>query len=180
MIFHSNSARLRQPLQKDLRELAEMSISENIGFWAIICFFGFIVAWAAYSFLKVHQPSELHSSPSIGLTKQAGKEIRQHPRAEINWPVSIAVSGGTITGKVINISLGGAFICCEKPFPAGEVFDLTMTGPANEPLIATAKVVWSNVNVPDEKVVNRGMGVRFIKMSDRHIQLVKEISRESG
>jgi hypothetical protein len=157
-----------------------MGVSGNIGFWAIICFFGFIVAWAAYSFLKVHQSSELHSSPSVGLTRPAGKEIRQHPRTEINWPVSIETPGGTITGKVINISLGGAFICCEKAFAAGEVFDLTMTGPDNEALIATAKVVWSNVSVPDDKVVNRGIGVRFIKMSARHIQLVKEISRESG
>ena len=156
-----------------------MGVSGNIGFWAIICFFGFIVAWAVYSFLKMHHHSELDFLPSVRLTHQAGKEIRQHPRAEINWPVSIQTPGGTIMGKVINISLGGAFICCEKPFPAGEVFDLTMTGPANESLIAAAKVVWSNVNVPDEKVVNRGMGVRFIKMSDKHIQLVKEISRES-
>ena len=156
-----------------------MGVSGNIGFWAIICFFGFIVAWAVYSFLKMHHHSELDSLPSVRLTHQAGKEIRQHPRVEINWPVSIQTPGGTIMGKVINISLGGAFICCEKPFPAGEVFDLTMTGPANESLIAAAKVVWSNVNVPDEKVVNRGMGVRFIKMSDKHIQLVKEISRES-
>jgi uncharacterized protein (TIGR02266 family) len=166
-------------LQKDFTELAEMGESGNIGFWAIICFFGFIVAWAAYSFLKFRQPSELHYFPSVGLAKKAGKEIRQHPRAEINWRVSIETPGGTITATVINISLGGAFICCEKPFAAGEVFDLTMTGPDNEPLIATAKVVWSNMNVPDEKVVNRGMGVRFMKMSDRHLQLVKQISHES-
>ncbi len=54
-----------------------------------------------------------------------------------------------------------------------------MTGPNNEPVIGTAKVVWSNVNVPDEKVINRGMGVRFIKMSDRHIQSVRQILEES-
>jgi hypothetical protein len=47
-------------------------------------------------------------------------------------------------------------------------------------VIATAQVVWSNVNVPDEKVINRGMGVRFIKMSDRHIQFVGQILQESN
>ena len=76
--------------------------------------------------------------------------------------------------------MGGAFICCKKPLPVGAMFDVTMVGPDNEPVIATAKVVWSNSNVPDDKVINRGMGVRFIKMSDRHIQLVRQVCQEMG
>ena len=60
----------------------------------------------------------------------------------------------------------------------GEIH-LTMTGPHSEPLTATAEVIGSNVNVPNEKVINREMGVRFIKMSDRHIQLVRQIFEES-
>jgi hypothetical protein len=54
-----------------------------------------------------------------------------------------------------------------------------MVSSGNEPVPATAKVVWSNVQVPDEKVVNRGMGVRFLKMSDRHIQLVRNLFQGS-
>jgi hypothetical protein len=50
-----------------------------------------------------------------------------------------------------------------------------MIGPDNEPVTATAQVVWSNVNMPDEKVIHRGMGVRFIKMSERHLQIVREL-----
>ena len=112
--------------------------------------------------------------------KVAGKENREHPRADINWPVSMETPDGTIKAEVKNISVGGAFICCEKPLPIGETFRLTMTGPDNEPVIATAKVAWSNVNVPEDKVINRGMGVRFIKMSDRHIQLVRQMFQENG
>ena len=89
-------------------------------------------------------------------------------------------SDGTIRAEVKNISIGGAFICCKKPLPIGAMFDLVMVGPDNEPVIATAKVAWSNVNVPEDKVINRGMGVRFIKMSDRHIQLVRQMFQESG
>jgi hypothetical protein len=29
-----------------------------------------------------------------------------------------------------------------------------------------AEVVWSNANVPEDKIVNRGMGIRFINNSD--------------
>jgi len=35
--------------------------------------------------------------------------------------------------------------------------------------------VWSNENVPEDKVVNGGMGVRFIKMSERHLQVVRQL-----
>ena len=80
-------------------------------------------------------------------------------------------------GGVKNMSLGGAFICCEKPLPLGEVFRLTLMGPDKESLTATAAVVWSNANIPT--VINRGMGVRFIKMSDRHIQLVRQLFQEN-
>jgi hypothetical protein len=52
---------------------------------------------------------------------------------------------------------------------------MIMIGPENEPVLATAQVAWSNASMPEEKVINRGMGVRFINMSDRHIQLVKQL-----
>jgi len=80
---------------------------------------------------------------------------------------------------VKKISLGGAFVCCNKPLPIGEVFHLTMRGPDKEPVMPTAKVVWSNVNVPDQKVINRGISIRFIKISDMHTQLIQQILQES-
>jgi uncharacterized protein (TIGR02266 family) len=145
----------------------------------IALFLGFILALVVYYFLKVHIASDLDYHTSGKLSQDVGKQRRKHPRANINWPVSMETSNGTIVAEVKDISLGGAFICCKQPVPLGEVFHLTMTGPDNEPVTATAEVVWSNVNVPNEKVINRGMGVRFIKMSDRHIQLVRQIFKES-
>jgi c-di-GMP-binding flagellar brake protein YcgR len=124
--------------------------------------------------------SDLDSLASAKLRQNAAEEKRQHPRVDINWPVSIETAYGTIEAEVRNISLGGAFICCKKPLQLRKVFRMTMIGPENEPLIATAQVAWSNANMPEEKVVNRGMGVRFIKMSDRHIELVKQISQGSS
>lgn len=145
----------------------------------IVLFFGFLLALVVYYLWKVRIGSDLDYQPSLKLPQSVGEQKRKHPRSDINWPVSMETSDGTIEAEVKNISLGGAFICCKKPLPIGEVFRLTMMGPDNEPVIATAQVVWSNVNVPDEKVINRGMGVRFIKMSERHIQLVRQIFQES-
>jgi uncharacterized protein (TIGR02266 family) len=156
-----------------------MGINTILAFGGIICFLGFVIVFLVYYFWKVHTRSDLDIHTSVKLSQDAGEQRRKHPRANINWPVSMETSNGAIEAEVKNISLGGAFICCKKPLPIGEVFPLTMIGPNDEPVKATAQVVWSNVNVPEEKVVNRGMGVRFIKMSDRHIQLVRQISQES-
>ena len=145
----------------------------------IVCSLGFAFVWIVYYFWKEHSRSDLDYHTSVKLSQNVGEEKRKQPRTNINWPVSMETSDGTIDAEVKNISLGGAFICCEKPLPLGQVFPLTMIGPDNEPVIATAEAVWSNVNVPNEKVINRGMGVRFIKMSDRHIQLVRQLFQES-
>ena len=141
---------------------------------------GFVLVLVVYYFWKFHNRSDADYLPSGKFHQKVGEEKREHPRANINWPVSMETVSGTIDAEVKNISISGAFICCKNPLPLKEVFNLTMIGPDNEPVKATAQVVWSNTNVPEDKVINRGMGIRFIKMSDRHIQLVKQIFQESG
>jgi uncharacterized protein (TIGR02266 family) len=154
--------------------------SVTLVFGLIVFCLGFLVVWLVYYFWKVHTDSDLDHSTSAKVAKNAGKESREYPRVDIHWPVSMETPDGIIRAEVKNISVGGAFICCEKPLPIGEMFRLTMVAPDKEPVIATAKVAWSNVNVPEDKVINRGMGVRFIKMSDRHIRLVRQLFQESG
>jgi c-di-GMP-binding flagellar brake protein YcgR len=157
-----------------------MYISTILIFGVIVCFLGCVIVFLVFYFWRVHNRSDLDIHPSVKMHQNVGEQRRKDPRADINWPVSMETSDGTIEAEVKNISLGGAFICCKKPLPLEEVFNLTIIGPDNEPVKATAKVVWSNINVPDEKVINRGMGVRFIKMTDRHIQLVRQIFQEVG
>lgn len=141
----------------------------GLGFWLIlVCLFAVVLIVLLYYFLKGRSK----------LPRGVGEEKRKHFRVDINWQVLMETSDGIVEAEIKNISLGGGFICCKKPLPLEKVFPLTMIGPDNEHVIATAKVVWSNVNVPNDKVINRGMGVRFIKMSDRHIQLVRQIFQE--
>jgi uncharacterized protein (TIGR02266 family) len=146
---------------------------------AIAFFSLFFLVFLAYYFFKAETRFDFVFRTPVKLPQNVGERKRVHPRTDINWPVSFETSDGTITAELTNISLGGAFIRCEKPLPMGEVFCLTMLVPDDTPVSATAVVVWSNANLPDERVINRGMGVRFIKMSDRHIQLVREMSQES-
>jgi Tfp pilus assembly protein PilZ len=148
-------------------------------FGAIVFLLAFLIIWTVSYFWKMSNRSDVDSLTTGKLRQNGGAEKRQHPRFDVNWPVSIETIYGTITAEVKNISLGGAFICCKKPLQLRKIFRMTMIGPENEPLLVTAQVAWSNANMPEEKVVNRGMGVRFINMSERHLQLVKQICRES-
>ena len=136
---------------------------------------GVALVYYVYNFMKSGDRPTLDSQPPVRSPRRIEAERRQHPRIDVNWPVSIETPEGTIDAEVRNISLGGAFIGCKKPLPIGQGFSLTITGPDNEPVIATAEVVWSNANVPEDKVINRGMGVRFIKMSERHLQIVRQL-----
>lgn len=157
-----------------------MSMNAVLILGGIVIFLGFVLVSVVFYFWKFHSSSDFDYHTSVKSHQKVGEEKREHPRANINWPVSMETAGGTIDAEVKNISIGGAFICCKNPLPLGEIFRLTMTGPDNELVAATAAVVWSNTNVPEDKVINRGMGIRFIKMSDKHIQLVRQIFQESG
>jgi len=144
-------------------------------FAGIAFFSAILLVWIVWYFWKMSDRSDRDSLTSATLRQNVGEEKRKHPRADVNWPVSIETAYGIIAAEVRNISLGGAFICCKKPLEMLKVFRMTMIGPENEPVLATAQVAWSNANMPEEMVINRGMGVRFIDMSDRHIQLVRQL-----
>ena len=65
-----------------------------------------------------------------------------------------------------DISLGGAFVVCPNPLPLSEKFRISIEPPEQTSLELNAEVVWSNANVPDDKIINRGMGIRFINNPD--------------
>lgn len=106
-----------------------------------------------------------------------GIEQRQHPRAEIRWPVTIRPSLGTIKGETLNVSSMGAFIKCCEPLKFNEVFILDIDVPVlDHPLKAIAEVVWSNRGGNKNEITPYGMGIRFIRISseDRRF-IVKEV-----
>ena len=106
-----------------------------------------------------------------------GIEQRQHPRAEIRWPVTIRPSLETIKGETLNISSMGAFIKCCEPLKFNEVFILDIDVPVlDHPLKAIAEVVWSNRGGNKNEITPYWMGIRFIRISsaDRRF-IVKEV-----
>ena len=89
------------------------------------------------------------------------KEKRIYPRTQVRWSVSGITNSGTMQGETQNISLNGAFICCEKVLRPNEILLLTVNGPSG-PMQVIARVVWSNLLPCDAKGNTTGIGVKFM------------------
>jgi uncharacterized protein (TIGR02266 family) len=153
------------------------SLLFGVGSLAFFLGLGFVSLWVSRS-RNASNASGLGFYPTANLPQRAGKETRKEPRVDVNWAVSIDTPEGFLVGEMKNVSLGGAFVCCKKPLPLGEVFRLRMIAPDGKPITANAEVIWSNASLPDAKVINRGMGIRLTRVSDRYIRWVHQMLQE--
>lgn len=81
------------------------------------------------------------------------RERRRHLRSEVTWPVAIETAETNISGRIKDISSGGAFINCKTILPPGEIFHMVIHFQSQPtPLIGEAEVV---------RTCRHGMGVRF-------------------
>ena len=147
----------------------------RLGFGGVICILALMLIKSINTYFKRSVSSNQGMGAAAKLTGTVQKEARQHPRVDITWPVSVKTSHGTIEAEIRNISLGSAFIRCPKPLPLRENFRLTIDVPNHEPLRVKAEVVWSNINVPDDRIVNRGMGIRFIQIAEANREFLNKV-----
>ena len=107
-------------------------------------------------------------------------ESRQDKRIDVSWSVTVETVEGNVSAETKDLNRFGAFIKCSKPLLPGQQFRLTLDIPDDEPVILNSEVVWSNGNVPDDKVVNRGMGIRFLNNKTEDCETVAQaVSRFS-
>jgi hypothetical protein len=91
-------------------------------------------------------------------------ENRRHPRAKIKWPVVMTSDSGLVDARTQNVSLGGAFIRCGQQANLEHNFRLVMTT-KDRLILVNAEVVWTYGHGPVGRSNQRGMGVRFTKIS---------------
>lgn len=125
-------------------------------------FIGFILFW----FIRAHFKRRAESGQARDLAhalqqRTAWEEKRSQPRMPVSWPAEIHSAHGVESAHIRDISLGGAFVAC-RPLPLSGRFRIRIHLPGGEPLTLPAEVVWSNANVPPDRVVLPGMGVRFV------------------
>ena len=126
-------------------------------------FAGMIIFWFFHSFIKRRLGAEQSVQLFNSSQKISGEELRRQPRLEISWPAVVEISHGSIKVRLKDISLGGAFVICGESIPLKEKFRLYVEVPDEDSFALNAEVVWSNLNVPKEKVIHRGMGIRFVQ-----------------
>lgn len=126
-------------------------------------FVGFILIWfiGAYVKKRVQQAAEAEAGFSLE-PSVAWEEKRQTPRLAVSWRAVVHLPNATSAVQLRDVSYGGAFAATANPLPLNQRFVLGVELPEVGPLRLNAVVVWSNAGVPADKVVNRGMGIRFV------------------
>ena len=127
-----------------------------------IIFFILLMIWFVAIYMKRRVGLDHHSSGAVSLQKVSWEEKRQQPRVAVSWKASIETAGEATKVQVKDVSHGGAFVVCKNPLELKTRLSITLEPVEHEPLTLNAEVVWSNINVPADKIINRGMGIRFI------------------
>src|SRR5512139_199314 len=126
-------------------------------------FVAFILFWFVRAYFKRQAESgQARDLAQVLQQRTAWEEKRVQPRLAVAWPAEINSTHGPEKAEIKDISLGGAFVACH-PLPLSHRFRIRIELPDGGPLDLAAEVVWSNANVPPERVVQRGMGIRFVE-----------------
>ena len=141
------------------------TLINSLGIGAII-FAGLILLWFLRMLFKRRVAKQQSHRMAGAEEKTSWEEKRKHPRVSISWPARINPADESLNVQLKDISLGGAFVVCRQPMPLSQKFRIAIEAPEQSQLELNAEVVWSNANVPEDKVINRGMGIRFINNSD--------------
>jgi len=138
-------------------------------------FVGLILFWFVSMYLKKRLTPDQSAQGYTPSPKISWEEKRRHPRIAISWQASIETSDQTDNAQIKDISLGGAFVVCSEPLALNAMFKISIRIPNLEPLRLKAEVVWSNRNMSAERVVNRGMGIRFIENTEKDRRRLNEV-----
>jgi len=133
----------------------------------------FLVFFAVYFF----RPRKQDRITPLSLEKDVldPEDISIPHRAEPNWPATVETpTGQSAEVFIASIAHGSGFITSDTRLAIGEKFQLTIHLPDRPPLQLRAQVTWSNMHLPPEKVVNRGMGIRFIEAGEDAVCLIND------
>ena len=96
------------------------------------------------------------------MKEMSGKERRKYPRIPVRQAVSIKAAKGLRRGETEDISLGGAFISCEKPPRPNEKVLLNYRDHSKK-MQVIAQVAWTNHESEGSRDKPAGIGVKFLQ-----------------
>jgi len=109
----------------------------------------------------------LDISLAQSVRKSPGKRSRQHPRAEVSLPVIVCTPRGQIQGRIINLSLTGAFILLGELPDLTRQVELFIEIPRLQVLVVIAVIVRFDIRLTGDGTRHHfGLAVRFANISD--------------
>ncbi len=145
----------------------------------IILVIVFVVALKVISRVKNRAFGSQSGHSLSGIDMEPSNDIQNRDRLKIKCPVMIERSQGLMKVSLKEITLNGAFLTCPNPLPIGETFPINILVKDQEPLKFNAEVLWNNQNVAADKIVSRGMKVRFLQLSTGDRKVLYELISKS-
>ena len=108
------------------------------------------------------------------------EERRHYPRAIEHWPVTLETTQGVVTGITMDVSAGGAFLCCRESLRVSERVSMAFH---NVPLLDSSlqldvEVARSNVICMDDELMSHGIGLRFSSIAAEDQELISSLVSE--
>lgn len=143
----------------------------------MICGGIFFICSKIYEKVKSKNSRDLHSVKNHSLSYDyRTTDKRQYPRTKTGLPLLIFSNSltGAIPATTGDMSISGAFIKCDAAIDIGDFLKIEFMDETRLPVMA-AQVVWSNSGVPQDRVLNRGIGVRFTDVSLKTRKTLEEV-----
>jgi len=108
------------------------------------------------------------------------QEKRQHPRAKVNWPLTIKSFRGAIRGEMKDVSAGGALLYANDLLTIREIFSIRLDEQCGyqDTGSVVARVVRFGVQYGEECDYPYGFGVEFIRLSEDRRGLLRTLISE--
>lgn len=139
-----------------------------------VFFVGVIVFWFIFVYLKKRLTADKPNQSLSAAVSVPVENKRRHPRVEVSWAAKVENSETSQDVILKDISIGGAFVVSQEPAAMQDRLRIIINLPNSKTLQLNAEVVWSNANMPLDKVVNRGMGIKFIQNEDNKRQKLQD------
>jgi Tfp pilus assembly protein PilZ len=125
-----------------------------------------VIFWSVSKYLKKQIGPDLSHHAMTNGQDSYWEEKREKSRLAVSWQASMETPQGSIRVQLKNVSHSGAFVVCPEPMAINEKVRMVIDAPNLDPFPLQGEVVWSNIHVPEDKVVHRGMGIRFVENTE--------------
>jgi hypothetical protein len=135
----------------------------------------FFIIYKILSRIKKQAQAHMEGGKSEAFKLASPAKPPSVERLRLACPALIERPQGFTKVGIKEITINGAFVTCPKPLPVGDNFQIKIIFEKEKFLTLKADVLWNNENVPQDKVVARGMKVRFLQLTPDERQILKDI-----